>query len=409
MIFRFTTFELATAVRELRGDGELVHTEQQVFDVLLYLLTHDDRVVPKTELLDEVWGDRFVSESTLTSRIRDARRAIGDSGQEQRLIKTVHGVGYRFIGDVTVTGVEAADSADGSTTNGDSRSASADVDLVIRFVDTDDSTLAVGETGSGPYLVKAATWLTQLDTDTNESPIWSHWVRSLSRSFRYVRYDPRGCGLSDRDLAGRALDDLDLWVEDLARVIDSTKQEQVALLGISQGGPVAIAYAARYPDRVSHLVLYGTYLRGMRRRGDVEQETAAELQVDLARIGWGPDRDEFREVFARQFVPDAQAEEIAWFNDQLRSTTNAVNAPQLEGAFHDLDLTDTARTLTVPTLVFHADDDRATPFAEGRFAAGVIPGARFVPLHSKNHVLLQRDAAFNRFMRDIESFVLPDG
>ena len=392
VVFRFDGYELEPAARELRNQAGPVHVEQQVFDVLRHLAEHRDRVVPKTELLDEVWGDRFVSESALTSRIKSARQAVGDSGDRQQVIKTIHGVGYRFVADVDVVRPGVAEG-------------SPNLDAKIRFVEAaGGASLAVAETGEGPYLVKAATWLTQVDKDTDNSPVWGHWVRALSRRYRYVRYDPRGCGLSDRDLAGQDLTNLDLWVDDLSRVIDDLDQERVALLGISQGGPVAIAFAARYPERISHLILYGTYARGMKRRGDQMQADEAGLQVNLARVGWGTHNDSFREIFARQFVPDAQSDEVAWFNDQLQMSTNSTNAPLLEGAFHDLDVSDIARQVVTPTLVLHAVGDRAVPFEEGRQLAGLIPGARFVTLQSRNHVLLQRDAAFPKFINEIEQF-----
>jgi DNA-binding winged helix-turn-helix (wHTH) protein/pimeloyl-ACP methyl ester carboxylesterase len=392
-VFRFGGYELEPAARELRNESGPVHVEQQVFDVLRHLVEHRERVVPKTELLDEVWGDRFVSESALTSRIKSARQAVGDSGERQLVIKTIHGVGYRFVADVAALQREGHA---GDLLN---------LDLRIRFVEAAGGvSLAVAETGEGPYLVKTATFLTQVDKDTDNSPVWGHWVRALSRRYRYVRYDPRGCGLSDRDLAGHDLTNLDLWIDDLRRVIDDLGQERVALLGISQGGPVAVGFAARYPERVSHLILYGTYARGMRRRGDPIQADAAGLQVDLARVGWGIDNDSFREIFARQFVPDAQSDEVAWFNNQLHTTTNSTNAPLLEGAFHDVDVSDLARHVVTPTLVQHAVGDRAVPFEEGRHLAGLIPGARFVPLESRNHILLQRDAAFPQFINEIERF-----
>ncbi len=390
--FRFGDYELEPAARELRNESGPVHVEQQVFDVLLYLVEHCDRVVPKTELLDEIWGNRFVSESALTSRIKSARQAVGDSGDRQQVIKTSRGVGYRFVADVDVAGPGPA-------------GGSPNLDLRICFVEVAGGvSLAVAETGDGPYLVKTATWLTQVDKDTDNSPVWGHWVRALSRRYRYVRYDPRGCGLSDRDLGGHDLTNLDLWIDDLRRVIDDLGQDRVALLGVSQGGPVAIGFAARYPERVSHLILYGTYARGMKRRGDPIQSEQASLQVDLARVGWGTDNDSFREIFARQFVPDAQSDEVDWFNDQLRMTTNSTNAPLLEAAFHELDVSDLARQVVVPTLVQHAIGDRGVPFQEGRHLAGLIPGARFVALQSRNHVLLQRDAAFPQFIHEIERF-----
>ena len=278
---------------------------------------------------------------------------------------------------------------------------------LIRFVEVaNGARLAVAETGTrGPTLVKTATWLTQVDKDTEASPIWGHWVRELAARYRYVRYDPRGCGLSDRDLAGSDLTDLDLWIDDLRRVVDSIGDEPVALLGLSQGGPVALGFASRYPERVRRLVLYGTYARGMRRRDDPVQLAESDVKVGMARIGWQMESEEFRENFGRAFVPDAGPAEIAWFNDQLRATTSPENAPLLEGAFHNLDVTELARTVTVPTLVLHATGDRGVPFEEGRFLAGLIPNARFVALNSRNHVLLQRDIAFAQFLDEVERFL----
>jgi DNA-binding winged helix-turn-helix (wHTH) protein/pimeloyl-ACP methyl ester carboxylesterase len=397
-VFRFEGYELDPATRELRNESGPVHLEQQVFDVLRHLAEHRDRVVPKTELLDAVWGDRFVSESALTSRVKSARQAVGDSGERQQVIKTIHGVGYRFVASVDVVIEEEASAVP-------TVERLPDLELRIRFVEAAGGvSLAVAETGEGPHLVKAATWLTQVDKDTGHSPVWGHWVRALSRRYRYVRYDPRGCGLSDRDLAGQDLTALDLWIDDLRRVIDGLDQERVILLGVSQGGPVAVGFAARYPERVSHLILYGTYARGMKRRGDPVQSDEAGLQVDLARVGWGTQNDSFREIFARQFVPDAQSDEIVWFNNQLRMTTNSTNAPLLEGAFHELDVSDLARQVVTPTLVLHAVGDRAVPFEEGRHLARLIAGARFVTLESRNHILLQRDAAFPQFINEIERF-----
>jgi pimeloyl-ACP methyl ester carboxylesterase/DNA-binding CsgD family transcriptional regulator len=276
----------------------------------------------------------------------------------------------------------------------------------IRFVEVSGgSSLAVAETGSGPTLVKAATGLTQVDKDTADSPIWGHWVRAFAARYRYVRYDSRGCGLSDRDLGGADLTDLDLWIDDLAAVLDSLGDEPVALLGDSQGGPVAFGFAARHPERVSRLVLYGTYARGMRRRNDPLQVEEAAVNVGIARIGWSQESELLRETFARQCMPDADPDEIRAFNEQLRTSTTPINAPLVEAAFYGLDASDLARTVTVPTLVLHATGDRGVPFEEGRRLAGLIPGARFIPLNSRNHILLQRDLAFAQFLDEVERFL----
>ena len=394
MRWRFGRCELDLDRVELRRDGVPARLEPQAFDVLAYLLRHRDRVVSKDELLDEVWGTRFVTESALTSRIKSVRQAVGDNGRDQRVIRTVHGRGYHFVAEVADDGRAPPTGADGTRP-----------ELAISFVEGRGGvSLAVGTTGVGPALVKVASWMTQVDTDADASPIWGHWVRCLSRRHRYVRYDPRGSGLSDRDLRGIPLDDLDLWVDDLEAVVASTGSDQVALLGVSQGGPVAVAFAVSHPDRVSQLVLFGTYARGMTRRDDAHQARQAGLHVDLARVGWEPGSGLFREVFARQFVPRARPEEIEWFTDQLRLTTDATNAPLLEGAFHDLDVSELARQVQVPTLVMHATGDEAVPFEEGRRLAGLVPGARFVPLDSQNHILLERDAAFAQFVEQIDRF-----
>ncbi|MEO1064631.1 MAG: alpha/beta fold hydrolase [Actinomycetota bacterium] len=394
MIHRFDDVEIDDAALEIRRAGERVPVEPMVLQVILHLLRHAERVVPKTELLDEVWGGRFVSESALTSRIKSARQALGDDGRAQRIIRTTSGVGYRFVAELEV---DADDVPAPAPT----------VDLVpeIRFVaGRGGVNLAAAATGAGSPLVRTATWLTHIDKDDLANPFWGHWIRELSTEHRLIRYDARGSGLSDRDLRGIALDDLDLWVDDLERVIDTFGHDRVALLGLSQGGPVAMGYAARHPDRVTHLVLFGTYARGMRRRDPVQAAQAA-LQVDLARVAWDAGTRTFRSLFARQFVPSADTAEIDWVCDQLEVTTDATNAPQLESAFHELDITDLAREITVPTLVLHADRDEAVPFEEGRRVAALIPGARFVPLESDSHLLPERDPAFAVFIDEVRRFL----
>ena len=199
-------FELDIDRVELRRDGLALSVPPLVFRILCYLVAHRNRVVSKDELLDELWEHRFVSESALSTRIKAARKILGDTGQSQHMIRTVRGRGYQFVGPVD----DGTDAGGGAHT----------LPVSVRFVAGRGGVqLATGESGSGPPLLKVANWMTHIDKDAN-SPIWGHWVRDLSRHHRFVRYDARGCGLSDRDLAGIALNDLDLWVDDLARVAD---------------------------------------------------------------------------------------------------------------------------------------------------------------------------------------------
>lgn len=233
MIYAFGECELDLARFRLRRTQEEQRIEPQVFDVLALLIRERHRVVPKEELLDTVWGNRFVSESALTSRIKAARQAIGDDGRRQELIRTVQGRGYQFVGDVDERPAVRADTATPGTADA-APPLPGPPSQQIRFCTAKDGVrLAYATLGEGPPLVKAANWLSHLDYDW-ESPTWRHWLVELSRRFRLVRYDERGCGLSDWDVGRFTLDD---WVDDLATVVDAVGLERFPLLGLSQGAP----------------------------------------------------------------------------------------------------------------------------------------------------------------------------
>ncbi len=390
-VFRIGEYELDIPRVQLRQNGKSLPIQPLVFDLLRYLIEHRERVVTKDELFDVLWDNRVVTEASLTGRIKTARKLLGDDGSAQAMIRTVHGKGYQFVGPVELLS--------------DIKPASGKAPPVaVRFVDVSGGVkLAIGETGSGPPLIKVANWLTHIEKDAS-SPIWGHWVRDLSRRHTFVRYDSRGCGLSDLDLKGIALNDLDLWVDDLLRVVDTLDYEKFALMGLSQGGPVAVAFAARHPGRVSHLILHGTYSRGMKRRGDSQQVSQASLQTSLARFGWGVEDSRFLELFTRQFVPDAGSTEVQWFNELQRTTCDGETAAQQEAAMHEADVQELARSLQVPTLVTHCKEEVAVPFEEGRLLASLIPGAALLPLNSKNHILLEREEAWPEFVAAVERF-----
>lgn len=267
-------------------------------------------------------------------------------------------------------------------------------------------TLAWARSGSGPPLVKAANWLSHLEHDW-ASPVWRPLLERLGRHHTVVRYDERGCGLSDRNV-----DDLsfDAWVEDLEAVVDAAKLERFPLLGVSQGGPIAIAYAARHPERVSHLVLYGTYLRGRLRRDPTPAEREeAETLVQLVRVGWGKDSDAYRRVFAALFWPGADLEQMQAFARLQRISATPETAARIVEGFDRVDVTDVAPSVQVPTLVLHAEGDARIPFAEGRRVAATLPNATLVPLPGGNHVLSPEDPAFDLFLERVEAFLGGDG
>ena len=223
-----------------------------------------------------------------------------------------------------------------------------------------------------------------------------------------LRYDERGCGLSDRDVEDLSLE---ARVGDLEAVIDAGGLEHFALMGMSQSGPVAVAYAARHPERVSHLVLYATYARGrlMRDPSPSAREQAA-LMISLIRMGWGQDDPAFRRLFTTLFIPDANAEQMTWFDELQRVTTDPETAVRIRHARNQDEVSREAAEITTPTLVLHPRDDALVPFSEGRLLATLIPGAHFVPLESRNHILLADEPAWDAFRAELSDFlgVAPD-
>lgn len=273
----------------------------------------------------------------------------------------------------------------------------------IRFCKAKDGArLAMALVGKGPPLVRTAHWLGHVEFDAT-SPVWMHWMRELSRDHTYIRYDQRCCGLSDWSAPQPSFD---AWVDDLEAVVEALGLERFPLLGMSQGGAIAIAYAARHPEKVSHLVLVGAYARGMlRRKSTPQQQQEATLLLDLVRIGWGRDNPAFRQVFTSQFIPDGTREQHQWFNDLERISTTPENAARIIELLYRIDVVAMAETLRVPTLVVHARHDARVPFEEGRHLATLIPGARFLPLESRNHVLLETEPASQQFLAELRSFL----
>lgn len=393
MRLSFGDFVLDTDRFLLEREGEAQHVQPQVLDVLGYLAAHRDRIVPKTELLDNVWGDRFVSESTLTSRIKAARQVVGDDGIGQTVIKTIHGRGYRWVADVNQV---AAPPHPGTPTSPPAPGQQ------IRFCTATDGTrIAYATVGQGPPLVRAAHWITHLDYEWH-SPIWQHWMRDLSRGRTLVRYDERGCGLSDHDPVDVTMES---FVLDLETVVDALALDRFPLMGVSQGGPVAIEYARRHPERVSRLVLVGAFARGRPRRARTEAELAEhEVQRELISVGWGRDDPSFRMFFSSNFMPDAPE---LWpsFAELNRRTTSTENALRIYDACAQMDVTEAAVALDVPTLILHGRGDSRIPFSQGRELASLIRDSRLVPLPTRNHLMRPEEPAWEAFLRELDEFL----
>jgi pimeloyl-ACP methyl ester carboxylesterase len=275
----------------------------------------------------------------------------------------------------------------------------------IRFCTATDGTrIAYSIAGEGPPIVKTANWLNHLEYDW-ESPIWRHVMRFLARNRTSVRYDERGNGLSDWELREASLE---AYVSDLEAVVDSVGLKTFPLLAISQGCAVAIAYAARHPERVSRLVLHGGYAVGWRLREDPDGIAAREAMQTLVRTGWGQETPAFRQVFTSLFFPDATAGQMQSFNELQRKTTSPENAYTLLNSFSSIDARPYLSKVKAPVLVAHWRGDLRVPFEEGRKLAANIPGARFVPLDSANHLMLEHEPAWSRFVAEVEPFLAAD-
>jgi pimeloyl-ACP methyl ester carboxylesterase/DNA-binding winged helix-turn-helix (wHTH) protein len=388
VLFSFENFALDCERRELRAHGAIVPVEPQVFDLLVYLIENRDRVVSKDDLIAAVWGGRIVSDSTLDSRINAVRKALGDSGGRQRFVRTIARKGHRFVGEVDAT----------PKTDGAAAASRPTLNQEVHFCTASDGVrIAYALAGQGPPLVKAANWLNHLEYDW-QSPIWSHLLHELASRYQLIRYDERGNGLSDWDVADISFE---AFVRDLESVVEATKLKRFALLGISQGCAVSVVYAIRHPERVSHLVLYGGFARCRTRRDPDHSKTL----LSIVEQGWGKENPAFRQFFTSLFFPDGTPEQMQWFNDLQQMTTSTENALRIMRATGELDISDLLPQVKVPTLVLHCRNDAAVMFDEGRRLAAGIPGAKFVTLESRNHLVLESEPAWEKFSSEMTAFL----
>ena len=286
--------------------------------------------------------------------------------------------------------------------DGDTRHSSL-ATQAIHFCSTPDGIrLAYAVSGDGPVLVKASNWLTHLDYDW-ESPVWRHWWHGLSRRHRLIRYDERGCGLSQWDVEDFSLD---AYVRDLETVVDALGLDRFPLLGISQGGPIAITYAARHPERVNRLILYGTGALGRRRKARTDaDDRQLDALAELMRVSWGGDEPVFQRVYNARFIPDGPLEMWRAFDELQKRTAPPKNAVRLWQSFQFNDATDAALTLRLPTLIVHAREEQLRPYADAEQLATLIEGSRLVPLESNNHILQEGEPAFARLLDEVDRFL----
>jgi predicted ATPase/class 3 adenylate cyclase/DNA-binding winged helix-turn-helix (wHTH) protein/pimeloyl-ACP methyl ester carboxylesterase len=370
VIFEFDEFELDTERFELRRGGETCHVEPQVFDVLRYLVEHRDRVVPKEELLDNVWGDRFVSESALTSRVKAARQALGDTGRAQRMIATAHRRGYRFVAETTERpGVVPVAPAPAPSARCD-----------IRYARSGAVNVAYEITGGGDVdIVLVPGFVSHLEIDW-EDPRSADFLERIGRLGRLIRFDKRGTGLSDRP---PGLPDLETRMDDVRAVMDAAGSERAILFGYSEGGPMAALFAATYPSRTRALVLFGTYARRTRTDDYPWAPTLEQRYRHAAATEseWGIASG------LLQMCPNADQAMAEWWQRRARAAASPGAVRALIEMNTMIDVRDVLPTVRVPTLVLHRVGDTNMTIENGRYVAQHIPGARLVELDdTSDHV-----------------------
>jgi pimeloyl-ACP methyl ester carboxylesterase/DNA-binding CsgD family transcriptional regulator len=272
----------------------------------------------------------------------------------------------------------------------------------VRFCTSRDGTrIAFATAGAGPPLVRVAHWLSHLNHET-QCPLWGPWLSLLSRRHTLIRYDGRGCGLSDRNVDDFSLD---RCVEDLEAVIESCKVGRFVLVGATIGAITALTYAARHRERVSHLVIVGGFAVGRMARNPPERVEETKLELKAIELGWGNDNPAYRQFITSLLIPDATADQARSLNELMRLTTTPATAIKRLRPFHSVDMREIAPAIQCPTLVFHSRADARIPFEQGRALAALIPEARFVALESRNHWVVNTEPAWAQFVAEFDGFL----
>ena len=384
----FEGFSLDLQQCVLRRDGDEIDLRPKAFDVLRHLVANAGRVVAKQELLDTLWPGLAVTDDALVQCVCDVREALSDRGH--RIIRTVPRRGYLFAAEAAAVGSSRPD---------------GEPALAVQRIDecraADGVRLAVAEVGRGLPLVRAPTWFNHLEHEWQVS-FRGQLYQFLAERLRLIRYDGRGSGLSERYVPELSFDTLG---RDLQAVVDTMQLSRYALLGISQGAPVAIAHAARHPERVAKIILNGAFALGRNKRGSAKDRETGQAYLTLMRHGWGDEHSAFLRSFCMLYFPGLSIAQIRALADLQRMAMSADAAIRMRMACDDIDVVDLLKQVSAPTLVLHSRYDNAVPFEEGQRLAAALPNARFVALESENHVPVPGEPAWPIFLAEIDSFL----
>jgi class 3 adenylate cyclase/pimeloyl-ACP methyl ester carboxylesterase len=276
-----------------------------------------------------------------------------------------------------------------------------EVDQEIRYCSSNDgTTIAYAKVGNGPPLIKAPNFMSSLEHDWR-SPIWNHIYRFLGKDHTLIRFDQRGNGSSDWDTPNISFE---LFLEDMETVVNASKLDKFPLYGVSQGCPLSIAYAVKHPEKVSHLILFGGYAKGRAKRGDTTYEANSTMEQTMILSGWENENPAFRQFFTSSMIPDASKEQMDTFNNICKIATSAKNAAKISLVNDNIDVSDLLSKVNIPTIIFHCTEDARVPISEGKFLAANIKNSKFVPLKSKNHLILETDKEWIVFQSELNDF-----
>lgn len=395
MTYQFSNCSIDPEKHALLRDGQPVHVEPQVFQLLLVLVEKRGQLVTKDALVQSVWRGLSVSDATISARISAARTAVGDTGRAQSVIKTVHGLGFQLI--APVHSGPATPEQTPAPVRDRSRS-----QIIQVTKSSNNARIAHSKSGDGPPLMRVGHWLSHLELDWN-SPVWKPLIETLERDNTLYRYDQRGTGLSSRSLDGAGLD---AFADDLMAVADANNLDRFPIFAASQAVPVALRFAQRNPERVSGLVLYGGFAKGRALREASQNDIDEGTVLGLIRAGWGKANSPFVNAFSSLFMPDATPAQMANFVKMQTETISPDNAAELRRLVDRFDVSDILSSITAPSLVIHATMDAIQPIEQGRILASEIAGAKYVALESRNHVPLPQESSWAQMMDEVRMFLV---
>lgn len=414
-------------IEELRGDA-LLATFERASDSVKAALSFqdanrhfnsglDDDIKPEARI-GIALGEVVIADSTLTGtgvvlaqRLEQLANSGGIiiQGAIREALPERLQIQYSFLGEQALKGFEnpvRAFSVEVDNNSSDENKKQIEIGLadqgpVLYCSSLDGTSIAYTEVGSGYPIVGVGSWMSHLEQDWS-NPFWGHYIKFLARDYKLIRYDQRGNGMSDWDATGLVFERM---VEDLTAVIDCFDHDKVALFGPSQAASVSIAYARQFPDKVSHLILYGAYTRGRCKRGKVEDQKESEALVTFFRQNWGNDNPVARQMMTSMLVPDATQEQTIWFNEFQKACAPAENIARLRELYDNIDVSGYLPELNIPTLVIHCIGDVIAPISEGKLIASRIPGARLVTLDSNSHLVFENESGFPVFIDAVTEFM----